>query len=62
MFKEARKALKPNDLSEDLILMKIGGYRNYGSPINEIFEVSPEWSSDPNAIADFLSSLETKGG
>jgi hypothetical protein len=32
MFKEARNALKEMGISEDLILMKIGGYRNYNSP------------------------------
>ncbi len=32
MFYEARKALKVMDVDEDLILMKIGGYRNYNSP------------------------------
>jgi hypothetical protein len=31
MFEEARKALKEMDLSEDLVLMKIAGYRNYSS-------------------------------
>ncbi len=31
MFEEARHALKEMDLSEDLILMKIAGYRNYSS-------------------------------
>jgi hypothetical protein len=37
MFEEARKALKENDLSEDLILMKIAGYRNYNSSEKELF-------------------------
>ncbi len=29
MFEEARNALKEMNLSEDLVLMKIAGYRNY---------------------------------
>ena len=62
MFEEARKALKEMDVSEDLILMKIGGYRNYNSPIEEIFEVSREWSNDPISIVNFLNSLEINGG
>jgi hypothetical protein len=46
MFEEARKALKDNGLSEDLILMKIAGYRNYSSLKDKLLEVSPGWTSD----------------
>ena len=31
MFVEARNALREMNLSEDLMLMKIAGYRNYSS-------------------------------
>ena len=31
MFEEARNKLKELNLSEDLVLMKIAGYRNYNS-------------------------------
>jgi hypothetical protein len=31
MFEEARNELRKMELSEDLILMKIAGYRNYSS-------------------------------
>jgi hypothetical protein len=37
MFDEARNALRDMNLSEDLVLMKIAGYRNYNSPQEEIF-------------------------
>jgi len=37
MFEEARKALREMNLSEDLILMKIAGYRNYSSLEEELF-------------------------
>ena len=46
MFEEARKALKDNGLSEDLILMKIAGYRNYSSLKDKVLEVSPGWTSN----------------
>jgi hypothetical protein len=46
MFEGARKALKDNGLSEDLILMKIAGYRNYSSLKDKLLEVSPGWTSD----------------
>ena len=38
MFEGARKALKDNGLSEDLILMKIAGYRNYSSLKDKLLE------------------------
>lgn len=63
MFDEARLALKSMSLDEDLILMKIGGYRNYNSAEKEIFQVSPEWTSDPTNLAEFLNnSLKIHGG
>jgi hypothetical protein len=37
MFEEARNALREMNLSEELILMKIGGYRNYNSSEENIF-------------------------
>jgi hypothetical protein len=37
MFEEAKKSLKENNLSEDLIQMKIGGYRNYSSLKDKLF-------------------------
>jgi hypothetical protein len=37
MFEEARKSLKERNLSEDLIQMKIGGYRNYSSLKDKLF-------------------------
>jgi len=37
MFEEARKALRDMKLSEDLILMKIAGYRNYSSLEEKLF-------------------------
>ncbi len=63
MFEEARKALKENDLSEDLILMKIAGYRNYNSSEKELFQASPEWTSNPNSLSGFLNDeLKVSGG
>jgi len=37
MFVEARKKLKEMNLNEDLILMKIAGYRNYNSLEENLF-------------------------
>ncbi len=37
MFEQAKKVLKKLGLSEDLFLMKIGGYRNYSSPEEKLF-------------------------
>ena len=58
MFDEARNALKEMNLSEDLILMKIGGYRNYNSSEENIFQVSPEWTSNPTNLTEFLNSFK----
>ena len=55
MFEEARKALKEMGLSEDLILMKIAGYRNYSSLEKQLLQASPEWTSNPNSLTSFLN-------
>jgi len=55
MFEEARKALKEMDLSEDLVLMKIAGYRNYSSCEKLLLQGSPEWTSNPNSLTSFLN-------
>ena len=57
-FNEARNALKDSELSEDLILIKVGGYRNYNSVEEKIIEVSPEWTSNPPFLTEFLNSLK----
>jgi hypothetical protein len=56
-FNEARNTLKDSELSEDLILIKVGGYRNYDSG-EKILEVSPEWTSNPQFLTEFLNSLK----
>jgi hypothetical protein len=43
-FNEARNALKHCELSEDIILIKVGGYRNYNNDEEKILEVSPGWT------------------
>lgn len=55
MFEEARNALREMNLSEELILMKIGGYRNYNSSEENIFQVSPEWTSNPINLTESLN-------
>ena len=63
MFEEARKALKEMDLSEDLVLMKIAGYRNYSSLEKLLLQASPEWTSNPNSLTSFLNDeLKVQGG
>ena len=57
-FNEARNALKDSELSEDLILIKVGGYRCYNSGEEKILEVSPEWTSNPAVLNEFLNSLQ----
>lgn len=37
MINEARAELKKKNLSEDIILIKIGGYRNYSSLEEKLF-------------------------
>ena len=56
-FNEARNTLKDSELSEDLILIKVGGYRNYDSG-EKTLEVSPEWTSNPPFLTEFLNSLK----
>lgn len=63
MFEEARKALKEMNLSEDLVLMKIAGYRNYSSLEKLLLQASPEWTSNPNSLTSFLNDeLKVQGG
>ena len=57
-FNEARNTLKDSELSEDLILIKVGGYRNYNIVEEKILEVSPEWTSNPPFLTKFLNSLK----
>ena len=57
-FNEARNALKQSELSEDLILINVGGYRNYNSGEEKILEVSPEWTSNPPVLTEFLNFLK----
>ena len=63
MFEEARKSLKERNLSEDLIQMKIGGYRNYSSLKDKLFQVSPGWTSNFLTLRNFLNDkLQNHGG
>lgn len=62
MIEEARAELKKKHLSEDLILIKIGGYRNYLSFEEQLFQVSPDWEHDPQKLTKFLDDkLKTSG-
>lgn len=54
MIYETQKELKKNGLAEDLILMKIAGYRNYSSLEPKLFEASPEWTHNTNKLTSFL--------
>ena len=45
---------KKNGLADDLILMKIAGYRNYSSLDSKLFEASPEWTHNTNKLTTFL--------
>jgi hypothetical protein len=59
---ELKKSLVENNLSEDLILMKIAGYRNYGS-LHKLYQSSPEWTSNFRSLSRFLqNTLQTEGG
>jgi hypothetical protein len=63
MFEEARKSLKASKLNEDLILMKIAGYRNYSSLQEKLLESSPGWTSNVLTIRSFLNdTLKINGG
>lgn len=62
MFVEARNALREMNLSEDLMLMKIAGYRNYSSLEENILQVSPEWTSDPSSLTKYLNNFKIQGG
>jgi hypothetical protein len=59
MFLEARNELKKLKLNEDLILMKIAGYRNYSSLEDKILQAYPEWTSNPNNLTNFLNDTLT---
>ena len=62
MFVEARNALREMNLCEDLMLMKIAGYRNYNSLEENILQVSPEWTSDPSSLTKYLNNFKIQGG
>ncbi len=63
MFKEAKNELKNQKLDEELILMKIAGYRNYSSLEEKLLQAYPEWTSNPNNLTSFLNNtLITDGG
>ena len=49
-------------MSEELVLMKIGGYRNYNSSEENIFEAQSQYTSNPIEIAEYLNSLNIKDG
>jgi hypothetical protein len=55
--------LVKNKLSEDLILMKVAGYRNYSSLDQKLFQASPEWTSNTKNLTSFLqNTLSINGG
>ena len=63
MIQETRLELKKNKLDEDIILMKIAGYRNYSSLEQKLFQASPEWTSDTKNLTAFLqNTLQINGG
>jgi hypothetical protein len=49
-------------LNEDLILMKIAGYRNYSSLEEKLLQAYPEWTSNPNNLTNFLNDTLTASG
>ncbi len=50
-------------MDEELILMKIAGYRNYSSLEDKILQAYPEWTSNPNNLTNFLNdTLIPQGG
>jgi hypothetical protein len=49
-------------MNEDLILMKIAGYRNYSSLEEKILQAYPEWTSNPNNLTNFLNDTLTASG
>ncbi len=62
IFEEARNALRELGLSEDLILMKIAGYRNYNSLEENLLYFSPEWTSNPLTLSGYLDGFYIKDG
>ena len=63
MFQGARQELKNQNLSEDLVVMKVAGYRNYNSLEEGILTAPPNWSSNPKEISEFINTqLVSKGG
>ena len=63
MILETKRELVKNKLDEDIILMKIAGYRNYSSLEQKLFQASPEWTSDTKNLISFLqNSLQINGG
>jgi uncharacterized protein YegL len=56
MIQETKQELVKNKLSEDLILMKVAGYRNYSSLDQKLFQASPEWTSNTKNLTNFLQN------
>jgi len=55
--------MNDNNLDENLLQIKIGGYRNYLSLEKKLYQASPSWTSDTNALCHFLSrTLDIDGG
>ena len=63
MFQGAREELKKQKLSEDLVVMKVAGYRNYNSLEEGILSAPSNWSSNSNEISEYINThLVSKGG
>ncbi len=63
MIQETKQELIKNKLDEDIILMKIAGYRNYSSLEEKLFQAFPEWSCDTKNLTAFLqNTLQINGG
>ncbi len=56
VIKELKRQLKKNNLDEDLIMIKIAGYRNYSSLEPKIYQASPGWTSNYNGLSHFLQT------
>ena len=63
MFQGAKEELKKQKLSEDLVVMKVAGYRNYNSLEDGILSAPSNWSSNSNEISEYINThLISKGG
>ena len=63
MIQETKRELVKNQLDEDLILMKIAGYRNYNSLEQKLLQASPDWTSNTKNLTSFLqNTLQIEGG